>query len=162
MKARVRQTKKGERSLGWKTQKFTPGRLQMGSIFGCGRVSFGESPRTIVHCMIVCHTVICIHLMIGCCGIEFNVICSIVWLDLYWWPVVFGFSKYSNPPLTLWVLGTLLSNVEMFIPSFLYLFRCIYHSWGSTDGTGRTSGCPWSGLVERFYFFYCVCGIETL
>ena len=73
--SRVRRIKKGERSLGWKTQKFTLGRLQMGSIFGCRRVSFGENSRTIVHCMTVCHTFICIHLMIGCCGIEYNVIC---------------------------------------------------------------------------------------
>ena len=44
-----------------------------------------------------------------------------VWLDLYWWSVAFGFLKFSNPPLTLWVLSNLLSNVEMFIPSFLYI-----------------------------------------
>ena len=34
---------------------------------------------------------------------------------------MFGLLKYSNPPLTLWVLSNLLSNVEMFIPSFLYI-----------------------------------------
>ena len=34
---------------------------------------------------------------------------------------MFGLLKYSNPPLTLWVLGTLLSNVEMLTPSF-YIF----------------------------------------
>ena len=38
----------------------------MGSVFRCGRVSFGESPRIIVHCMIVCHTFMCIHLIVEC------------------------------------------------------------------------------------------------
>ena len=32
----------------------------MGSVFGYARVSFGESLRTIVHCMIVCHIFTCI------------------------------------------------------------------------------------------------------
>ena len=47
--------KKEVRSLGWKTQKFTPGRLWMGSVFGYERVSFGESLRTTMHCMIACN-----------------------------------------------------------------------------------------------------------
>ena len=63
-------------------------------------------------------------------------------------------------PLTPWVLGTLLSNVEMLTPSLLHLFRCKYLSWGSTGGTGRTSGCSWSGLVEHdifcYYYFFCL------
>ena len=33
----------------------------MGSVFGYGRVSFGESPRTTMHCVIVCK-----HLHHGC------------------------------------------------------------------------------------------------
>ena len=46
--------KKGVRSLGRKTQKFTSERLQMRSVFGYGRVSFGKSPRMTMHCMIEC------------------------------------------------------------------------------------------------------------
>ena len=53
-----------------------------------------------------------------------------------------------------------IEQCEMLIPSFLYLFRCRYHSWGSTSGAGKTSGCSWSGQVERV-IFYCVYGIET-
>ena len=40
--------------LEWKIQNFTPGKLQMGSVFGYGHVSFDESSRTTMHCMIVC------------------------------------------------------------------------------------------------------------
>ena len=42
------------RSLGWNTQKFTLGRLWIGSVFGYGHISFGESPKTTVHFMIAC------------------------------------------------------------------------------------------------------------
>ena len=56
-----------------KDPKVTPGRLRMGSVFGCGRVSFGESPRTIVHYMTVCHTFMCIHLIVECCEIVYNI-----------------------------------------------------------------------------------------
>ena len=40
--------------LEWKIQNFTPGKLQMGSVFGYGHVSFDEISRTTMHCMIVC------------------------------------------------------------------------------------------------------------
>ena len=46
--------KKRVRSLRWKTQKFISRRLRMGSIFGYKCISFGESPRTTMHCVIVC------------------------------------------------------------------------------------------------------------
>ena len=51
--------KEGELRRKWdpygeKIQKFTLGRLQMRSVFGYGRVSFRESPRTTVHCVIAC------------------------------------------------------------------------------------------------------------
>ena len=55
VKARERQIKKRVRSLVWKIQKFT-----MGRVFGYERVSFGESPRIIVHCMIMCYILTCI------------------------------------------------------------------------------------------------------
>ena len=61
VKARVRRIKKGERFLGWKTQKFTSGRFRMGSVFGYRHISFGESPRMTVHCVIACK-----HLQHGC------------------------------------------------------------------------------------------------
>ena len=48
----MRQIKKRVRSIGWKIQKFTSRRLQMGGVFGCGHVSFDENPRTTVHCVI--------------------------------------------------------------------------------------------------------------
>ena len=47
----------------------------------------------------------------------------------------------------------------MLTPSFLHLFRCRCHSWGSTGGAGRTSWCPrrfWSGLVECNVFVMLV------
>ena len=104
VEARVRRIKKGERSLGWKTQKFTPGRLRMGSVFGCGRVSFGESPRTIVHCMTVCHTFMCIHVIVEYCEIGYKIIyiklCGLidtVELFLWCWSVLFVFFELSNP-----------------------------------------------------------------
>ena len=43
----------------------------------------------------------------------------------------------------------------MLTPSFLHLFRCIYRSWWSTGGAGRTlrySRRFWSGLVEKGVF----------
>ena len=46
--------KKGVRSLGWKTPKFTPRRLRIESVFGYERISFGESLRTTMHCLIAC------------------------------------------------------------------------------------------------------------
>ena len=77
----MRRIKKGERSLGWKTQKFTLGRLWMGNVFGCGHVFFGESSRMILHCMTVCHMFMCIHLIVECCGIVYNISYEIMWLD---------------------------------------------------------------------------------
>ena len=52
--------KMGVKSLEWKTQKFTLRRLRIRSIFGCEHISFGESPRTTMHCMTVCQILTCI------------------------------------------------------------------------------------------------------
>ena len=57
-----------------KDPKVTLGRLRMGSVFGCGCVSFGESPRTIVHCMTACHTFMCIHVIVEYCEIVYKII----------------------------------------------------------------------------------------
>ena len=81
-----------------------------------------------------------------------------MWFDWYCW-IVHVVLKCSFRilwnlviPLTPWVLGTLLSNVEMLTPSLLHLFRCRDLSWGSIGGARRTLGCPWSGLVECVVF----------
>ena len=63
----------------------------MESVFGCERVSFGESPRTIVHCMTVCHLFICIHLIVECCGIVYNI-------DIKLCGLINAVLKLSNPP----------------------------------------------------------------
>ena len=67
----------------------------MGSVFGCGRVSFGESPRTIMHCMTVCHMFMCIHLIVECCEIVYNIkLCGLI--DTV--EVFFSYSlELSNP-----------------------------------------------------------------
>ena len=62
----------------------------MGSVFGCGRVSFGESPRTIVHCMTVCHTFMCIHVIVEYCEIGYKIIyiklCGLIdTVELFLW-----------------------------------------------------------------------------
>ena len=59
--------------------------------------------------------------------------------------------KLSNPHYPLGVRHSI-EQCGMLIPSFLHLFRCRYHSWGSIGGARRTLGCPWSSLVECVVF----------
>ena len=79
------QIKKEVRFLGWKTQKFTSGRLQMRSVFGYGSVSFGENPRTTVHCVIACK-----HLHHGCIWKKDLYYLSSIYLDILF-KYIFGY-----------------------------------------------------------------------
>ena len=63
--------------------------------------------------------------------------------------------ELSNPYYPLGVRHPI-EQCGMLTPSFLHLFRCRYHSWGSTCGAMKTSGCSWSGLVERIVFIVFV------
>ena len=78
-----------------------------------------------------------------------------MWVDQCWWNVSFVFIWNLGIPINPMGVRHPTEQCGMLTSSFLYLFRCRYHSWGSTSGAERTSGCPkrfWSGLVECTVF----------
>ena len=92
VKAHERQIKKEMRSLGWKTQKFTPGRLRMESVFEYRRVSFGESLRTTMYCIIVYYISTCILLIIENCWTIIIMETEMFRLIKLWWNVYFVYT----------------------------------------------------------------------
>ena len=92
VKAHERQIKKEMRSLWWKTQKFTPGRLRMESVFEYRRISFGESLRTTMYCIIVYYISTCILLIIENCWTVIIMETEMFGLIKLWWNVYFVYT----------------------------------------------------------------------